>query len=142
MLDYQHQVNGLLMGTGTVYVLDEVTGLGTGPKDERRYKIAGGDGVTWGRERRYGNIVTFEGQITIPGDPAAAYAALVALRAAFDHAGRTTPRSTAAYTYKWPGQAETTVQGRPGEATPSMRNLILGLIPFTATFEAKVPLTT
>lgn len=142
MLDYQHQVNGLLMGRDTVYILEEITGLGTGPKDERRYKIAGADGVAWGRERRYGNIVTFEGKIHT-SDAATAYTALLALRAAFDASAlRAQPRATVAYTYKWPGQAETTVQGRPGEMTPSMRNLIFGIVPFTATFEVKVPLTT
>ena len=139
--EYQFQVGAVVMGTGTVYFIDDVQGFGLGEKRDRRHEIPGADGAVWGREYRQGPTVTFEGVILCEQAPSAAYTALQALRTAFDGSGRTSPRTTEALKYRWPGQAEQTVQGRPSGLRVSMRSIVVGRVPFTATFDVSGQLT-
>lgn len=141
LLDMQHQVNGLVMGAPTVYRLDNVSGMGLGPKRAKRYAIGGAAGVRWGREFRDGNVAVFDGAIVTPGDPAAAWAALVLLRNTW--AAETTlpfPNATVNWSYKMPGHAEVTIAGRPDSLDADIANLRLGLVPFQGTFETKTRL--
>lgn len=142
LADMQHSVNGLVMGAPTVYWLDDVTGMGLGPKDSKKYAIGGARGHRWGREWRRGNLVVFEGAIVCPGDPAAAYAALTALRTAFAADNiEGVPNATVNWLYKMPGAAETTVPGRPTALEVSLKELRIGLVPFQGTFDCKTPVT-
>lgn len=143
LLDFQYELGGVVLGTDTEYPLSEVTGLGLAPKRPKRYQIPGADGVEWGREYRDGNLLTFEGIVTCPGDPAAAWAARRALLEAFSGGtgagSRFRPRTTVVLSAKWPGQAVVEIPGRPDRCDVSLAQLVLGLIPFTATFEAAGP---
>jgi hypothetical protein len=141
LLDMQHSVNGLVMGAPTVIRLDDVTGMGVGPVDEKKYPIGGANGVRWGRERRRGNLVTFEGAIVAPGQPDVAWATLTALRVAFSAQNILgTPNATVDWIRKMPGEAEIATPGRPRSLDAPTRQLRLGLVPFVATFECKVPM--
>lgn len=142
LADMQFQLQGLTFGAGTAYVIEDVTGFGLGPKDDKKYAIAGAAGYRWGREYRRGNLIVWEGMITTPGDPGAAYNALRALRTAFRATGiLDAPNATTPLAYKMPGQAETTVAGRPQAMEPSLAQLALGIIPFQAVFECQVGVT-
>lgn len=135
MLDYQVTLGGLTLGTGTVYPLEDITGMGLGDKRTRIYPVAGGDGVDFGREWRDGPIVTLEGLVETPGDPAACWAAFLALRSAFDGSSRTTPKATQPLGFRFPGTADVTIEGRPDRFAPvTLSQLVLGLIPWTGTF--------
>lgn len=140
LADMQHQVNGgPVMGSPGPIRLENVQGLGTGPLDEKRYSIGGAAGYRWGREHRRGNLITFEGQIVLPGDPAGAWNLNEALTAAFSPATLQNPNVTFPWVSKWPGRAETTRQGRPRTYVPDLGDLALGLIAFVATFECSQP---
>lgn len=141
LADFQWSLAGVAMGPGTVYRLSNVTGLGLGPKRAKVFQTPGEDSVKWGREYRDGNTITFEGEIRCDGDPAAAWTALIAIRAAFAGATRTSPLTTQALTFKPPGQAEATVQGRPDRFDPDLAKLGIGRIPFSATFVAAAPVS-
>jgi hypothetical protein len=142
LADMQHQVNGgPVMGSPGSIRLENVLGLGAGPIDEKRYSIGGAAGYRWGREHRRGNLITFEGQIVTPGAPASAYAIHMALRAAFSPATLHNPGATFPWVSKWPGQAETVVQGRPRTYVPDLGDLALGVVTFVATFECAVAVT-
>lgn len=140
--DFQWSLQGLTFGAGTAYVLEDVTGMGVGPKDDKKYAIGGAAGYRWGREYRRGNLLVFEGLITTPGDPAAAYNAVRALRTAFRATGvLNAPDGSTALGYKMPGQAETSVDGRPQACEVSLAKLALGIAPFQATFECRAGVT-
>lgn len=141
LADFQWSLGGVVFGPGTVYRLSSVAGLGLGSKRAKVFEVPGADGVEWGREYRNGPTITFEGEIRCDGDPAAAYAAMVALRAVWTGATRTSPRTTQPLTVKMPGQAEATIAGRPEMFDPVLAQLGIGRIPFSATFVAAAPLS-
>lgn len=141
LADYQHQVNGLVMGPGTAFIIETFSGAGTGPKDPKRYGVGGAAGYRWGREHRRGNLVVFEGHIETPGNPGSAWQAWLALRVTWDGANyRTTPDATCGWTLKMPGAVEQSVTGRTENLDGDFAQLALGLIPFQATFECRLPL--
>lgn len=141
--DFQYSLGGVTFGSGTNIIIEDVSGFGLGNKRTKRFDIPGDDGAEWGREYRGGPVITFRGQIVHELDPAAAYATHLLLRAAFDGVGtgsRKTPRTTKLLGIKMPGQAEATIAGRPDRYDPVMAQLALGVIAFSATFEADKPL--
>jgi hypothetical protein len=144
LTDCEFSLGGVTFGGKTVYAISSVSGFGLGGKREKVFQVPGADGVEWGREYRNGPTITFEGVIECHRDPAAAYAAMLTLRAAFDGKGtgsRVTPRTTKLLGLKWPGQAEMTIAGRPDRFDPVIADdFALGLIPFSATFIAAAPL--
>lgn len=134
--DFQWSLAGVVFGPGTVIHLSNVTGLGLGSKRAKVFANPGADGRAWGREYRDGPTLTFEGEIRCDGDPAAAWATLVALRTAFDGTTRTDARSTQSLNAKMPGRAEVAIPGRPDKFDPSLTRLGIGRITFSATFDA------
>lgn len=147
LADFQFSLAGLVFGTGTHIIIEDIAGLGLGSKREKMFVIPGADGAEWGREYRDGPVITFRGQIEHEGDAAGAYATHLLLRAAFGGSGATgggsrlSPRTTKTLGIKMPGQAEATISGRPDRYDPVMSQLVLGLIPFSATFVAAAPLS-
>lgn len=145
LADFQYSIGGVVMGPGTIYRLSNVAGFGLGPKRGKVFANPGADGVLWGREYRDGNTITFEGRIRCLDEadpPAAAYAGLIALRAAFSgDAIRQGPRTTQLLGFKMPGQPERSVAGRPDAFDPDLGQLGIGLVTFSATFVTAAPLT-
>lgn len=142
--EWQAQINGLLIGRGTIYRLEDVRGLGLGDKRSRRYPKPGEDGLEWGREWRDGPVLTLEGKVRTPGDPAAAWAGFMALRDAFNMiggGGRRLPRTTTDLILTFPGSGELTIPGRPDRFDANtLTQLAQGFIPWTGTFECATEL--
>lgn len=140
LADFQFSLGGVVFGTGTIYLIEDVTGLGLGDKREKVFANPGADGVAWGREYRNGPTITFTGQVVCERDPAAAYSGMLALRSAFDGSNRTGTKTSQVLGIKMPGQVEGAIAGRPGRFDPVMSQLAIGIIPFAATFVAAGPL--
>lgn len=140
LLDWQYSLGGVTFGTGTVYKVENITGLGLGPKRSRIYEIPGGDGVEFGREYRNGKLITFEGSIALPQDPAGAFTAALTLEGAWDGigagTGRVQPRTTRELRLKFPGQLERVILGRSNRFDYDIAKAKFGHILWQATFEA------
>lgn len=139
--DFQFSLAGVTFGRGTVYHVQNVTGLGLGAKRGKVFANPGADGVKWGREYRDGNTITWEAEIRCDGDPAAAWAAMKTIRTAFAGVGRTSPQTTQPLVIRMPGDVEVTIQGRPDQFDPALSQLGIGRIPFNATFVADTPVS-
>lgn len=142
LLNFQHQVGGLLMGPGTVYRLENVDGFGLGEKRERKYPVAGTGSTRWGREWRDGPTITFEGAVHTPGNPEACGAAMEAMLDAWQAAvDQSQPKLKANWTWKLPGMAERTNTGRPNICRIATNQIVLGRAVFVATFDVDGQLT-
>lgn len=141
LLDYQYSIDGYVFGEGTNLIVDNITGLGLGPKRSKFFANPGADGVTFGREYRDGKTITIEGHTKHGLTAAAALDAIEALEAKWDGIGavatnRRQPRTTKELKIKWPGRVDRTILGRPNRFDYDPQMLAQGRILWSATFEA------
>lgn len=135
--EWQLEVDGLLIGGGTPYVLTGLTvdGPEATVQDQRRPRA---DGILFGRDTVTGTKLTVE-LLVQAADAAAALAAESALATVWSGDGvRFTPGATQTLRYRMPGFATRRVTGRCREfAVSTRKNLVFGKLPVTARFQCR-----
>jgi hypothetical protein len=140
LTDYQHELGGVVLGTGTVYPVARLDGLGLPGMRTQDSALATDDGEVAGVDRLEGREVTWEGGVKLPGDPSGALNALATLQNAFDNVTvRATANAVLPLRIKMPGREVRVLFGRPRRFDYDDSTLALGWLTFTATFRATDP---
>lgn len=138
--DYQQEIGGVVLGTGTAYTVAKVDGLGMTGVRTQDAPLEWDDGEIAGVDRLEGREIIWEGGVSMPGDPGGALDAIGALQDVFDDEQvRTTPNAVVPLRLKLPGRPVRVVYGRPRRLDYDDSLLVVGWLPFTAAFRALDP---
>ncbi|MFD5878498.1 phage distal tail protein [Streptomyces yangpuensis] len=139
--DHQHELGGVLVGTGTPVVIADIEGLGrvdvrTGDVDPPH-----ADGVWLGADYYTGRTVRIDAAIKTPADQAAALDTLAALQRVHDDPRlRLTGGATTDLRMKFPGRPVRVLKGRLRKLEPQLSALVHGWVPLDLEFLAADPL--
>ena len=141
LLDFQVDVAGVVIGTGTQVPLSEISGFGTPSQRTDDTDNPVGDGAFPGVDLLSARQVEIEAGIRTPGDPAAALDLLAQLQqVALDQDVRLVPGALALLRAKMPGRPTRRLYGRVRSVdTATMTGVVHGWIPITVTFLATNP---
>ncbi len=141
LLDFQVDVAGVVIGTGTQVPLSEISGFGTPAQRTADTDNPVGDGAFPGMDLLSARQVEVEAGIRTPGDPGAALDLLAQLQqVALDQDVRLVPGALAVLRAKMPGRPTRRLYGRVrGVDTATMSDVVHGWIPITITFLATDP---
>jgi hypothetical protein len=139
--DYQLDVGGLVIGTGTLLPVGEVTGLGAPDRRTADVDNPTDDGGFPGVDLFGTRTVSIEAGIRTPDDPGAALDLLAQLQQVTgDDSIRKTAGALAVLRAKWPGRDVKRLYGRWRRAEAlSMSQAVYGWIPVTLEFAATDP---
>ncbi|MFF4409795.1 phage distal tail protein [Streptomyces sp. NPDC001404] len=139
--DHQHDLGGLVIGTGTPVVIAAIEGLGRAPVRPNDIDPPQGDGVWVGPDYYTGRTVRIDAGIRTPGDQAQALDILATLQELHDDpAVRLTGGATTQLRLKLPGRDVRVLFGRLRKAEPTLKDLIHGWVPLDIEFLAADPL--
>lgn len=135
LADGQYEVDGLLMGAETPYVVREFEDGGVPGRRAGDEPNEYDDGVTWGRDRFEGMSLTFDVLVESAADDSWADVAAMTATWRGDRV-RNTPQAQQVVRVKRPGAATRRAYGRSRACVPvRSRNTGVGLVPVAATFE-------
>ncbi len=139
--DYQLDVGGLVIGTGTLLPVGEVTGLGAPDRRTADVDNPTDDGGFPGVDLFGTRTVSIEAGIRTPDDPGAALDLLAQLQQVTgDDSIRKTAGALAVLRAKWPGRDAKRLYGRWRRVEAvSMAQAVYGWIPLTLEFAATDP---
>ncbi|GAA1111282.1 phage distal tail protein [Streptomyces javensis] len=142
LMEWQFDIAGVLLGTGTDIPVGEVEGLGAPEARTQDVDNPAGDGTFPGIDLYGARTVRLEAGIRTPGEPGRGLDLLAQLqRAAADPDVRQAPGATNVLRMRWPGRTTRRLYGRLRrvEAT-STANAVNGWIPLDLEFAAVDPL--
>jgi hypothetical protein len=135
LIDGQYEVDGLLLGEGTPYVVREFEDGGLPERITQDSPQSYDDGIVFGADRFGGMLHVFDVLAETAGGGAAFDAAQAARRVWRGDAVRRSPGAVQVLRVKRPGAPTRRVYGRTGRFTPVMsRNSGVGLVPYVADF--------
>lgn len=138
--DWQYDLGGVLIGTGTSINVIETTGLGRPPVRASDTDQPSMDGQFAGPDFWAGRQIQFDAAIKIPGNPAACHDMVAALQAATDPAAvRLTGGQGMTLRIKRPGRAVKRLTVRARKIDPEYRTVIHGYVPLDMEFLAHDP---
>lgn len=134
--DDQHQLGGLLIGTGTAITIAAIEGLGQPPLRTGDVEPAGEDGLWLGIDYYSGRTVRIDAAIKVPGDATTVWDVLAALQADADTpAVRGAGGTTMDLRLKFPGRPARTVRGRLRKLEPDVTKYRHGWVPLDIEFQ-------
>ena len=139
--DYQFDIAGVVIGSGTLVPVSEVSGLGAPDLRTADVDNPWEDGGFPGVDLLSSRKVSIEAGIRTPDDPATGLDILAQLQqAALDGSVRLTPGALAVLRAKLPGRATRRLYGRVrGVETATMAQAVHGWIPLTIDFTGTDP---
>lgn len=138
--DFQHELGGVVIGTGTTVPITAIEGLGRANVRTQDVDPPGADGVWLGADYYAGRTVRIDAAIKTPGDPAAALDVLAAFQRLHDDpALRLVGGATTTLRLKFPGRDVRVLNGRLRKAEPNLSDLIHGWVPLDVEFLAADP---
>jgi hypothetical protein len=139
--DWQYEFGGAVtIGGGTNVPLVEVTGLGRPPVRDNDVDQPSMDGQWAGPDYWAARQIQFDGNIKIPGDPAACMDVVAALQAVTDPAAvRLLGGQGLVLRIKQPGRPVKQLTGRVRKLDPEYKQLIHGWVPLDIEFVAHDP---
>ncbi|HEX5566745.1 MAG TPA: hypothetical protein VFY14_07435 [Streptomyces sp.] len=136
LADYQHQLGGVLIGTGTPVQVRAIEGLGLAPVRSGDVEPEGEDGTWLGVDRYGGRTIRIDAAIRAVGDAAGVLDRLAALvEAADDAAVRDWGGATLDLRLKFPGRPVRVVRGRLRKAEPELAQVVHGFAPLDIEFQ-------
>ncbi|MFZ3475361.1 phage distal tail protein [Streptomyces sp. 4.24] len=139
--DHQHELGGIVIGTGTPVPIAAIEGLGRPDVRTGDVEPPHGDGIWLGADYYAGRTVRIDAAIKTPGDQAAALDLLGALQRAHDDPKlRLTGGATTDLRLKFPGRPVRVLQGRLRKLEPDLTTLVHGWVPLDIEFLAADPL--
>lgn len=140
LADWQYDLGGVLIGTGTSVQVIETTGLGRPPVRDADVDQPSMDGQFSGPDYWSGRLVQFDAAIRIPGDPAACHDMVAALQAATDAAAvRLVGGQGLTLRVKRPGRPVKQLTVRARKIDPEYAQVIHGYVPLDMEFLAADP---
>ncbi|EFL29393.1 putative mucin-2 [Streptomyces himastatinicus ATCC 53653] len=137
LVDWQHELGGVLIGEGTDVQIRAIEGLGQPPLRTSDVEPPSEDGLWLGRDYYSGRVVRIDAAIRISGQPAAVLDQLAALQATPDTlAVRGYGGTTMDLRLKLPGRGARTVRGRLRKLEPDLTKMIHGFAPLDIEFTA------
>jgi hypothetical protein len=133
--DLQYEIGDVIIGSGTPYPVGRVDGFGVTAIRAVEYPNPLEDGRSFGREKREGRELVFEGSVVKAGDPEGAWDLQELLADAFDaEEVRSTSRAVMPMRLRRPGKPTRVVFGRPDKYDPETQQAVYGFIPWSGTF--------
>ncbi|WP_331764420.1 hypothetical protein [Streptomyces anulatus] len=140
LTDWQYDLGGILMGSGSPIMVRETTGLGRPPVRDADVDQPSMDGVFPGPDYYAARQVQIDAAIRIPGDPAACHDVLAALQAgADDPAIRLAGGVTMPLRILRPGRPVKRLYGRLRRVDPEFAQVVHGFVPVDLEFVATDP---
>jgi hypothetical protein len=137
LLDWQIDLNGVLMGAGTPVNIIDTSGLGLPAVRDADVDQPGRDGRWPGPDYYGGRQVQIDAAVKVPGDPGGCQAVLAALQqAANDPSVRLAGGATMPLRMKRPGRPTKVLYGRVRRIDPEYKQLIHGYVPVDIEFQA------
>jgi hypothetical protein len=137
LADDQHQLGGLLIGSGTPITIATIEGLGQPPLRTGDVDPAGEDGIWLGIDYYAGRTLRLDAAIKVPGDATAVWDRLAELQDEADTpAVRGAGGTTMNLRLKFPGRAARTVRGRLRKLEPDVTRYRHGWVPLDIEFQA------
>ncbi|MEU1078522.1 MULTISPECIES: hypothetical protein [unclassified Streptomyces] len=137
LLDWQIDLNGVLMGAGTPINIIETSGLGMPAVRASDVEQPGRDGLWPAPDYYGGRQVQIDAAVKVPGDPAGCQAVLAQLlQAADDPAVRLVGGATMPLRMKRPGRPTKVLYGRARRGDPEYKQLVFGYVPIDIEFLA------
>lgn len=139
--DHQHELGGVVIGTGTPVVIASIEGLGRVDTRTADVDPPHEDGIWLGADYYTGRTVRIDAAIKTPGDQAAALDVLAALQRVHDDQRlRLTGGATTELRLKFPGRDVRVLLGRLRKAEADLSTLVHGWVPLDLEFLAASPL--
>ncbi|MGW2384400.1 phage distal tail protein [Streptomyces sp. NPDC001658] len=140
LADFQYDLGGVLIGTGTSVDVIEVTGLGRPPVRDSDIDQPSMDGQFAGPDYWAGRQIQFDAAIRIPGNAAACHDMVAALQAATDAAAvRLVGGQGMTLRIKRPGRPVKRATVRARKLDPEYRQVIHGYVPLDVELLAHDP---
>lgn len=138
--DWQYDIGGVVIGTGTNVQVIETTGLGRPPVRDNDVDQPSMDGAFAGPDYWTARQVQFDAAIRIPGDPDACHDLVAALQAATDaSAVRLVGGQGLTLRIKRPGRPVKQLTVRARKLDPEYKQVIHGYVPLDMEFLAHDP---
>lgn len=139
--DHQHELGGVVIGTGTAVVIASIEGLGRPDVRSADVDPPHSDGIWLGADYYNGRTVRIDAAIKAPGDQAAALDILGALQSLHDDPTlRLTGGATTELRLKFPGRDVRVLKGRLRKVEADLSTLVHGWVPLDIEFLAADPL--
>jgi hypothetical protein len=140
LTDYQYDLGGVLIGTGTSVNILETTGLGRPPVRDNDVDQPSMDGAFAGPDYWAARQVQFDAAIKIPGDPDACHDLVAQLQAASANpAVRLVGGEGMTLRIKRPGRPVKRLTGRLRKLDPEYKQVLHGYVPLDLEFVAHDP---
>ncbi|MER5642046.1 hypothetical protein ABT095_34555 [Kitasatospora sp. NPDC002227] len=139
--DWQFDLGGIAMGTGTDVLLEDIQGIGLPPLRTDAVEIPGEDGLFTGQDLYGARVLRLIGGIRVPGDPGAVLDRLAQLEVTSSAAWITQrPGALAVLRARRPGRAARRLYGRVRLVDAvSVSRAVHGWLPFEIEFSATDP---
>ena len=140
LLDYQHEIGGVLIGAGTAVLLGNIEGLGRATVRATDVDPPDQDGTWPGQDYYAARTVRIPAGIRTPGDAGAALDILASLQAAADDPGvRLQGGAVMDLRLKLPGRDVRVLHGRLRTLDADLEQVVHGWIPLDLQFVAVDP---
>ncbi|MFD9792091.1 hypothetical protein ACFWXK_14195 [Streptomyces sp. NPDC059070] len=140
LTDHQHELGGVVIGTGTPVVIATIEGLGRPEMRTADVDPPHADGVWLGADYYAARTVRIDAAIKTPGDQAAALDVLAALQRVHDDpAVRLSGGAATELRMKFPGRDVRVLTGRLRKAEADLAQLVHGWVPIDMEFVAGDP---
>jgi hypothetical protein len=140
LLDFQYDLGGVVIGTGTTVNVIETTGLGRPPVRDNDVDQPSMDGMFAGPDYWAARQVQIDAAINVPGQPDACHDVIAALQAASDTASvRLVGGQGMTLRLKRPGRPVKRLTGRMRKLDPEFGRVIHGYVPLDIEFIAHDP---
>jgi len=134
--DYQHELGGVLIGTGTAVQIRTIEGLGLAPVRTGDVEPDGEDGTWLGIDRYGGRTVRIDAAVKVVGDAGGVLDRIADLvEAADDEDVRGHGGTTMDLRLKFPGRPVRVLRGRIRKAEPELDQVIHGYAPLDIEFQ-------
>jgi hypothetical protein len=135
--DHQHELGGVVIGTGTPVVIADIEGLGRADVRTADVDPPTADGIWLGADYYTGRTVRIDAAIKTPGDQVAALDTLAALQRVHDDPDlRLTGGATTELRLKFPGRDVRVLNGRLRKLEATLSDLVHGWVPLDIEFVA------
>jgi hypothetical protein len=137
LIDYQHELGGVLIGKQTLVQIRTIEGLGRPDVRTQDVEPPSEDGLWLGVDYAGGRLVRIDAAVRAAGDPAAVLDTVASLQAvADDTAVRLQAGAYTLLRLKLPGREVRVVRGRLRKAAAELDKLINGFVPLDMEFQA------
>lgn len=136
LIDFQHDLGGVLIGAGTPVRINEIEGLGLVESRVHDVEPPTEDGLWLGVDYLGGRTVRIDAGIRAAGNPTAVLDTMAALHAVASPDIRLQGGATTTLRLKLPGRPVRVVRGRLRRAAATMAQLVHGWVPLDIEFQA------